>query len=553
MQGTGAIHLAMGLCAAGGLALAVLLLRRADTTAGARPLAVFVVLVGCWAMGLLIPNQLGAALQATAPVTGAVFVHFAVRLSGLPWPQRPLAALYALGATATLAALVFGEGSFIPWPGTGTLFRHEGAGLVADAITVALAALGNGLLLRAWFQTEGVRRYQLALVLASSALGLASVTGLAFPVFDIQVFPWPLLLMPAYLVALVYAVLRYQLMEVNRWARKAVSWGLLTSLAGAASALSAGVVAEQTGGAPFMWTAAAVLAGFALAAPVQQLADSIIYPGGEVKAADIANWRQAMSDATGEAELEAIAGRLLRERLKLPADTPLGDLEQAPLGARHVVEVMAEVMADARRDLERHRAFAERQRLAELGALAATVAHDLRNPMNIVSMAVAGAEPATRFEVKMQLQRMESLVRDLLDYAKPWRIEAAEISLADAITEADAMVASDIPPGLQLRADPIRLRQALVNLVENAKAAGGRVLVAAECVSGSVLVHVCDDGAGIPEDIRHSLFQPFVSRGQDGTGLGLAIVAKVMAAHGGTVALATRPGWTTCFTLSFPK
>jgi signal transduction histidine kinase len=65
-------------------------------------------------------------------------------------------------------------------------------------------------------------------------------------------------------------------------------------------------------------------------------------------------------------------------------------------------------------------------------------------------------------------------------------------------------------------------------------------------------IMVCDDGPGIPEEIRDRLFAPFVSRSPGGTGLGLAIVARVMAAHGGVVKLASRSGWTTCFVLEFP-
>lgn len=552
MQGAIAINLAMGMAAVGGVALAALLWRKAGTATAARHLAVFVLLVGCWATGLLIPNPLGVALMATAPLSSAVFVHFAVRLCGLPWSPRMLAVPYALGSVMTVVALSLGVGSFIPWTSAGVLFRYEGAGLVAVAVTLANAALGNGLIAHTWRHAEGVRRHQMALVLASSALGLASISGMAFPVLGVEVFPWPLLLLPAYLAVLVYAMLRYRLMEVNRWARLAVSWGLLVAAAGVASALSAGVVAEQIG-APFLWTATALLAGFVLAAPVRRLADRIIYPGGELTASDLAAWRQALAEADDGAELQAVADRLLRERLKLPAGAPVGDFDQAPLGARRVADVIAGIQADARRDLDRRRAFAERQRLAELGALAATVAHDLRNPMNIVSMAVAGAAPATRAEVKTQLKRMDALVRDLLDYAKPWRIDPAVIDLTAAVAETGATVETGFPQGLTVRADPLRLRQALVNLIENAKAAAGRVLVAGEHVPGAVLIHVCDDGAGIPEDIRDNLFQPFVSRGEGGTGLGLAIVAKVMTAHGGTVTLTKRSGWMTCFTLRFPQ
>ena len=474
------------------------------------------------------------------------------KLSG--WPQSPqlLIVIYALGVVTAIAAAVLGTGSFIPWTGMSMLFRTEGAGLAAAFVTIALAILGNGLIAHAWLYAEGIHRHQMALVLASSGLGLASVSGLAFPIFDIHMFPWPLLLLPAYLAVLVYAVLRYQLMDVNRWARLAVSWALLVAIAGATSALSAGMLAKQVG-APLLWTAAAAFAGFVLAAPARRLADRIIYPGGEITAADLANWRRGMAEADDEAGLQAVADNLLRERLKLPTEAPVGNLNQAPPGARRVAEVIGELLTDARRDLNRRRAFAERERLAELGALAATIAHDLRNPMNIVSMAVAAAEPAIRAEVKTQLKRMDALVKDLMDYAKPWRVVPATIDLAATVTGTDFSVETDFPRGLTVRADPFRLRQALVNLVENAKAAGGRVQITAERLPEAVLVHVCDDGTGIPEDIRSKLFQPFVSRGEGGTGLGLAIVAKVMVAHSGTATLTTRPGWTTCFTLRFPQ
>jgi signal transduction histidine kinase len=196
-----------------------------------------------------------------------------------------------------------------------------------------------------------------------------------------------------------------------------------------------------------------------------------------------------------------------------------------------------ELLADRRRLRE----AAQLARLAELGALAATVAHDLRNPLNIIGLAVAECDPAVRGEVRVQTARMEALVRDLLDYAKPWRVEPTWLAGAE------------VPARLAVWADPPRLRQALVNLIANASAAGGRTMVIAEATGEGVLVHVCDDGAGVPEAIRATLFQPFVSRSGEGTGLGLAIVAKVMDAHGGTVTLSERPGWTTCFTLRFPE
>ena len=101
-------------------------------------------------------------------------------------------------------------------------------------------------------------------------------------------------------------------------------------------------------------------------------------------------------------------------------------------------------------------------------------------------------------------------------------------------------------------ADPDRLDQALGNLLDNALATGARVGIDADRNGDRARLHVYDDGPGVPEEIRARLFQPFASRRPGGTGLGLAIVGKILAAHGGSVGLTERPGWTTCFTLSFP-
>ncbi len=355
-----AILLAMGLSTLGCVGLAALLWLRAGSATGASPLAVFILLVGAWTVGLLIPNRLGEALMTLAPVGGAVFVHFAASLagrrgSGFRWA-------YGVGCAATLVALADGCGRFIPWPGTGMLFRYEGAGLMAGIVTVGLAAFGHVLLLDARRNADGLNRRQLTLVLVSSGLGLVSVTGLTFPLIGINATPWPFLVLPLYIVVLAYAVLRYRLMAVNRWAVRAVCWGLLIALAGAVSVLSACFAAEQAG-APFLLIALALLAGLTLATPVRRLADAIIYPGGEVTAADLRHWRQDLGEALDEAALAVRAESLLRHRLGLPDDAALSDLNHAPPGARRLADVMAGLVDQTKADLARHRTFAERQRL----------------------------------------------------------------------------------------------------------------------------------------------------------------------------------------------
>lgn len=417
-----ALPVAMAATALAGAGLAGFLLWRARQAAGAVPLAVFLLLVGLWALGLILPGTLGAALMALAPVAAACFLHFCLRLTGrggglLPWS-------YSVAGAATLLAWAGGSGHFES-RGDIPLFRYDGLGLIAGGATLALAGLGFALLFESWRRAEGTARKRIGLVLAACLLGLASAAGLAFPVLGIASAPWPLLLLPLYLAVLAYGALRYDL-----------------------------------------------------------------------------------------------AAGLREETL---------------------------------RDLQRRQAEMGRQHLAELGALAATIAHDLRNPMNIIAMAATEAEPAARAEIRSQLTRMDSLVRDLLDYAKPWAVDAVPMDAAQAVAAAVRGRAAelDIPPDLILRADPLRLAQALDNLLANA--GNARILVAAEAGDGAVLIHICDDGPGIPDDIRPTLFQPFVSRTSGGTGLGLAIVAKVMQAHGGAVTLSSRPGWTTCFTMRFPS
>jgi signal transduction histidine kinase len=315
-----------------------------------------------------------------------------------------------------------------------------------------------------------------------------------------------------------------------------------------------------------------------------------------VSAADLQSWRQALQAADSMPALEREASTLLSRRtgtqvrvlLGDGAAQPPGDMpcllgtrsgpgwaitlhgwEAAPPGPRRVAELFGTVVADAAERVAQGEQIAARERerqlqarLAELGSLAATVAHDIRNPLNIIAMAVATAPPEVRREVASQVGRIAHLSNDLLDYAKPWKLVPQRYDLAAQVrASAGRLPHCTLGPGLQqplmINGDARRVEQALTNLLENARAASGaeapvHVHIDAEQRADAVLLHVCDDGQGVPEEIRHRLFEPFASRSPGGTGLGLAIVARTLAAHGGSVALTERPPWTTCFTLSFP-
>jgi signal transduction histidine kinase len=595
-----AIHLSLGLAFLGSLLLAAVLAPRVDRVPGARLLILFLLGVCVWIAGNELPAILGSgaeraglALLATAPLTSAVFLHFALAFTETTVPRRKVAWAYALGGGAMLLALVVPPGRYGPFAGLPFVAMPNTVGWIASLVWAGLALLGTLVLVRAGFRATGLARRQALAVAVSSAWGAACMAGYAIAALRLELYPWPLLGLPLYPVILVYGVLRYRVLVANAWARRAVAWGLLVAVGAVVLALASSVPVLAEFG-PVASGAAAAAAFLALGGPVRWLAERVIYPGGRVTEADLAAWRGALARCGSAEELAKAGERLLSARLRtrievlcgagLPDDPaaprlrltrdPAGnwraDLEgwdAAPPGPCQVGAAFGTALAGEATRLDRADELAAREReraaaarLAELGALAATVAHDIRNPLNIIAMAAAPAPPEARAEIREQIGRVTRLASDLLDYAKPWRVEAIVVDLADlARTTARGAAGVEFGHGLDaprpVRADPGRLRQAIVNLLENARAAAGvtRILLEVEeAAEGSLRLLVADNGAGVPEDVRDNLFRPFVSRTPGGTGLGLAIVAKVMEAHGGTAMMEAREGWNTCFVLILP-
>ena len=254
------------------------------------------------------------------------------------------------------------------------------------------------------------------------------------------------------------------------WARRGLVWLLLVAGAGAASALIASLplaLAGRPAGLFATWAAlAATLAlGLAVLAPLKRLADRLVFPGARVTEADVAAWRDDLAATDDEDTLADTARVLLRRRLALPVDGPTltiaaGEVQligwtEAPPATRNLAERFATVVAEAARRLAIARRLVEAERearLAELGALAATVAHDLRNPLGIVQMAATGAPAEVRAEITEQVGRMNHLVTDILDYARAWTVVPQPVPVRDLI--APFGVATDAPDDLVVHADP---------------------------------------------------------------------------------------------------
>jgi signal transduction histidine kinase len=564
---------ALSLTALASALLALFVALRARVLPGSALLAVFLGGVALWSIAQALPAILGPAaapvtttLIALSPLPAAAFVHLVFAFAQCGVLRSVAIASYATAAFAALVGMVFGVGEVLPWRGFPGMFIPSAVGWGVLALAAALSIVGHVRLAIIWRERDGQHQRQAGAVFVSSLIGLVALTGFAFPAFGIDAYPWPVLLLPLYSVALVYGILRHRFMAADLWARRGLVWLLLVAGAGAASALIASLplaLAGRPAGLFATWAAlsATLALGLAILAPLKRLADRLVFPGRRVSEADVAEWRDQLAAAADETALVNSARTLLTRRLSLPDDGPTlsvaGDVvtlvgwDDAPPATRHVAERFATIVAESARRLAAARLLVttEREaRLAEIGALAATIAHDLRNPLGIVQMAATGAPAEVRAEIGEQVARMNHLVTDILDYARAWTIAPQPLRVADLVTAfgVEAHVSDD----LMLAADRHAVMRMLTNLVDNARALGTRVAVFAE-PGPPVVLDVCDDGPGIAPEIADSLFRPFVSRRPGGTGLGLAIVRRIMEAHGGTVALTHRAGWSTCFRLTF--
>jgi two-component system, NtrC family, sensor histidine kinase PilS len=227
------------------------------------------------------------------------------------------------------------------------------------------------------------------------------------------------------------------------------------------------------------------------------------------------------------------------------------------------------------RRLEQHAQRAER--LATVGHLAAGVAHEIRNPLASISGSIellrrspqASEDDRTLMTiVQREVQRLNVLLGELLDYANPKPKQEVEFDLATLVEEvlqvargdqvfAEVELASAVDAPLPVRADPAKLRQVLWNLVRNAAeaaAVGGKhVRVEARSVAGAARIVVGDDGPGIPKELLVRVFEPFFTTKPNGTGLGLATSHAVIAEHGGRIDVETAARGGTRMVVTLPR
>lgn len=599
------------------LALAGWLWAKGPHQSGIKPLAMFCVGVGTWGFAQLCMHlgddgtaQFGKMLVNLGPLNAVYFLHFVFRFIDRDKP-RQLQAAYVLGIATVAGLQWFDMGTLVPWLEFKRFYVFPVWGWVPGIFVTAVSLWAYFLVLAEFPAAAPKQRGKILAICFAGIWGSASTLMFLNASFGIDLFPYSVILFPGYAVLLVFGILRYDLMVVNQWANRLLAWLVATAVTVALAGLVLSVAARSgvaSLAAVPLWQvwllgSAMLAVMLALEGPSRRAMERLILPGAQLQPGVLADWRVRLAAASSWRELEDVAAVTLGAHLCQPMVVALGaasaahapgvtgihcylapadarqaahwrsDLlgfEGAMPGVLRVGEIFGAVLAAAAARLEQLLRYAEQEKerlqkahLLELGGLAATVAHELRNPLNIISMAALGSPPDTRAEIRAQIERADHLIQDLLSYSGEVRLQRQPVLVAELVQRVAAgfptqPIAIDVAPALELLIDPLRGEQILGNLIGNAIAmlrgrSDPRIEVgAAAGADGMVLLRVCDNGPGVPADLAADLFQPFTTRRPGGTGLGLAIVRRLVEAHGGIVRLAERDGWACCFEFTLP-
>jgi len=314
-----------------------------------------------------------------------------------------------------------------------------------------------------------------------------------------------------------------------------------------------------------------LILGRLLAAPLSALAQAMAaVQSGAMDRTQVPGATRGDEIGTVARGLEAMLWRIRGFNLELQEkiDAATADLARK----NRALGELNDLLVEARRDL------GAKERLAALGQLTGTIAHELGNPLNAMSGRVQllardpSCPPAMREEIgaiEREVKRMTAIIRRFLDSARALAPEPEPVEVSALVEEALSLtlsaeartrlsVARDVPPEMgRVTLDPSLVRHVLTNFISNAVDAmprGGQITVRARRTGDQLALSVSDTGPGIAPEERKRIFEPFYTtkRSGKGTGLGLAICREIAAALKGRIDVESHPGAGSTFTLYFP-
>ena len=240
--------------------------------------------------------------------------------------------------------------------------------------------------------------------------------------------------------------------------------------------------------------------------------------------------------------------------------------------------LLLELVADVTERERLQARLTEAERLAAAGELAASVAHEIRNPLAAIVNATTLLGPdehltaeeraSTLDAVKTEARRLNRILSDFLVFARPRESKPIEGDIRAVVDHVAALIREDasraervqlsvaIEPGVpSFPFDADQMTQVLWNIALNgveAMAGAGRLDISVSRRGAAVAIAVRDTGGGIPAEECRRVFEPFYSRKRSGTGLGLTIAQRIVATHGGRIDLESSPGRGSCFTVRLP-
>ena len=262
----------------------------------------------------------------------------------------------------------------------------------------------------------------------------------------------------------------------------------------------------------------------------------------------------------------AVAAGDLTPRETVATDDEIGELAAT-------FEDMVAAILRARAEL------VQAERLATIGKMAAHITHEVRNPLSsinlnlelledeLVDLAPDPERKQLLSAIKNEVERLSHISEQYLAAVREPRLQLEREAVDDLVRECHAFVRPELErAGLNSRVevdgdvpridvDEAQLRQALVNLLRNAREAlqkGGTIVLGVRLEGERLCVMIEDDGPGIPEELRPSIFDPFYTTKSHGTGIGLAVTRSIVEAHGGSLHCVDRPGGGTRFEILLP-